>query len=149
MQYQKRETNHDNLSSTIDFSVENNLDNDLIELFSPIKSDAQSTDTNKVADVISPGLRYPRTKEGMTMQDFETWTMVQLQVPSIADRCINKTGNKNKLVENAYGAYSMGLEVTVSDVQEEQAEIARDVHNKLLLEGGMLRLPNPKSLLND
>ena len=113
-----------------------------------LKSDAQETDTNKVADVISPGLRYPHTKEGMTMQDFETWTMVQLQ-EYLADRYINKTGNKNKLVENAYGAYSMGLEVTASDVQEELAEIARDVHNKLLLEGGMLRPPNPKSLLND
>ena len=95
----------------------------LIELFSLIKSDAQATDSNKVTDVVSPGLRYPHSKEGMKIQDFETWTMIQLQ-KYLADRCINKTANKNKLVENPYGAYSMGLEVTASDVQEEQAEIA-------------------------
>ena len=98
--------------------------------------------------VTSSCLRYPNLHEGMTTKDFEKWTMIQLQ-GILADRCINKTGNKVKLVENAFGAYSMNLPVNATDAQQEQTQIKEDVQNKLLLDNGMVIIPNPLTLKND
>ena len=48
--------------------------------------------------------------------------MVQLQ-DFLADHCINKSGTKGKLVENAYGAYKLNLPVTATDAQSELIQL--------------------------
>ena len=95
-----------------------------------------------------PGIRYPPIREGMTANDFKSWTMVQLQ-DFLADRCINKSGTKGKLVENAYGAYKMNLPVTATDAQSELLQLKQDISKKLVLENGMVNLPNPSSLKDE
>lgn len=67
----------------------------------------------------------------------------------LSDRCINKTGNKEKLVDNVYGAYLQNLPITNTDYQQENAQIEEDIKGKLKLENGMLTLPNPLKLVDD
>lgn len=92
--------------------------------------------------------KYPETTEGMSIDDFERWTVAQLQ-EYLSDRCINKSGNKPKLVKNVYGCYLLQLPITVSDPQKEKEQIEADSKNKLILEDGMVTLPNPCQLQND
>ena len=54
---------------------------------------------------VVPGQKYPRVSENMTEADFQNWKNSYLQ-EYLADRSIKKTGNKDVLVKNAYGAYS-------------------------------------------
>ena len=92
--------------------------------------------------------RYPALTVGMTVDDFKAWTINQLY-EFLADRCINKTGNKAKLVENAYGAYCMNLPISASDPQEEKLQIEQDAKSKLILENGMVTLKSPSTLIDD
>lgn len=48
--------------------------------------------------------RYPNVTQDMVKNDFNFWTVVQLQ-EFLADQGINKSGNKSKLVENVFGTY--------------------------------------------
>lgn len=95
-----------------------------------------------------PSRKYPKTVPGMAMEDFKKWNLAQLQ-DYLADRCINKTGNKAKLVENVYGAYLLNLPVTASNPQQELEELKSDYKQKLILENGMVNLPCPRSLSSD
>ena len=54
--------------------------------------------------VIKPGHKYSMLFKGMTRKDFSSWNLSHLQ-EFLADRGINKTGNKDTLVTNAYNAY--------------------------------------------
>jgi len=84
----------------------------------------------------------------MIEDDFKLWTMHQLQ-EYLADRSINKTRNKAKLVNNAYQAYILNLPVSFTDLQEEKQQIEKDEKNKLVLDNGMLTLPSPTTLFDD
>ena len=55
----------------------------------------------------------------------------------MADRFINKTGNKDVLAKNAYGAYCY---------LEEQEEIKKNCKENLILENGLVTLPDPVTL---
>ena len=49
------------------------------------------------------------------------------------DSCINKAGNKEKLVDNVYGAYLQNLPVINTDYQQENAQIEEDINEILKL----------------
>ena len=92
--------------------------------------------------------RYPAVTGNMSVEEFSKWTINRLQ-EYLGDRCVNRTGNKAKLVENAYGAYNLNLPITFTDAQEELTQIKFDLKEKLTLENGMVMLPNPETLKED
>ena len=51
----------------------------------------------------------------------------------LAERSINKTGNKYILFKNTYGTYCLNLSVTAFDYLEEQEEIKKNYKMKLIL----------------
>ena len=53
--------------------------------------------------VIKPGDKYPMLFKGMTRKDFSSWNRSHLQ-KLLVDRGVNKTGNKDTLITNAYNA---------------------------------------------
>ena len=67
----------------------------------------------------------------MTEADFQNWKISYLE-EYLADRSINKTGNKGVLVKNTYGAYCLNLPVTTTDYLEEQEEIKKNYEEKLM-----------------
>ena len=69
----------------------------------------------KMHQFVVPGEKYPRISENMTEADFQKWKNSYLQ-EYLADRSINKTGNKDVLVKSAYGAYCLNLPVTATDL---------------------------------
>ena len=85
---------------------------------------------------VVPGEKYPRVSENMTEEDFQNWKNLYLQ-EYLADRSINKTGNKDVLAKNAYGAYCY---------LEEQEEIEKNCKENLILENGLVTLPDPVTL---
>ena len=115
----------------VDFDVDSSLE---IEL----------TLTNKLQLVV-PGEKYPRVSENMTEADLQNWKISYLQ-EYLADRSVNKTGNKEVLVKNAYGASCLNLPVTASEYLEEQEEIKKNYKQKLILENGLVILPDPVTL---
>ena len=50
------------------------------------------------------------------------------------------------LVKSAYGAYCLNLPVTATDYLEEQEEIMKNYKEKLILENGLVTLPDPLTL---
>ena len=66
----------------------------------------------------------------------------------LADRGINKTGNKDILVTNAYNAYKMNLEISATDYIEEKNEVELNLQSKLVLENGLVKLPDPSNLID-
>ncbi|XP_057297429.1 uncharacterized protein LOC130629386 [Hydractinia symbiolongicarpus] len=144
-----KKLNYIQLSSTMTVK-ENQDDTDAAApsaaiLLSPIRKPIPGVTASTPRD---PTLRYPDIKEGMCKADFETWTMSHLQ-EFLGDRNINRTGNKCRLVENAFAAYKLNLAVSATNIQEEKEQIKRDVSAKLLLENGLMRLPDPTTLKND
>ena len=115
-------------------------DNDLLMNLPPAAASSATTDTDTSVKKL-----HPETKDGMSKADFETWTVPELS-QYLADRCINKSGNKAKLVENVYGAYKQKLPITFTDPQQEKEQIKIDTKKKLVLENGMITLPNPSIL---
>ena len=93
---------------------------------------------------VVPGEKYPRVSENMTEADFQNWKNSYLQ-EYLADRSI-KTGNKDVLVKNAYGAFCLNVPVTATDYLEEQEEIKKNYKEKLILENGLVTLPDPVTL---
>ena len=91
---------------------------------------------------------YPDVVKGMSTNDFKKWTVPQLS-QYLADRCINMSGNKDKLVENVFGAYVQQLPITYTDPQQEKEQIQTELKAKLCLENGMVTLPNPTSIVDD
>ena len=61
----------------------------------------------------------PEPENGLvTKEHFRKWTVPELQ-QYLADRCINKSGNKEKLVDNVYGAYMQKLPIKFTNTQQE------------------------------
>ena len=77
----------------------------------------------------------------MARKDFSSWNLHQLQ-EFLPDRGINKTGNKDTLVTNAYNAYKMNLEISDIDYIEEKYELKLNFQSKLVLENGLVSLPD-------
>ena len=59
---------------------------------------------------------------------------------------MNRDRLKDKLVANAYGAYKIELPVENTDAQTEKEEVNEEYKSKLILEGGMVHLPDPRQL---
>lgn len=92
--------------------------------------------------------RYPRLSNNMNEADFNTWNIHQLQA-FLGDRGINRSGNKAKLVKNAYGTYKMNLPIVSTNVAEELDSVKTDKKSKLILEDGLVILPDPKGLIDN
>ena len=73
---------------------------------------------------------------------FNRWTVPQLQ-EYLVEHGVNKSGNKQKLVDNVYGTHLLNLPICNTDPQQELYEIEQNVENKLFLENGLVKLPNP------
>ena len=117
-------------------------------LTTPLSSPT-NTEFSSVSSVPSSPIptlqRYPTLKENMTKQDFNLWTVHQLQ-SFLGDRGVNRSGNKPKLVTNAFGTYNMKLPIIQTDVAEESAQVKLDRNLKLILENGLVILPDPNRI---
>ena len=96
----------------------------------------------KSRTIIKLGDKYLMLCKGMTRKDFSSWNLSHLQ-EFLADRGINKTGNKDTLVTDAYNAYKMNLEISATDNIEEKNEVELNLQSKLVLENGIVSLPDP------
>ena len=67
-------------------------------------------------------LRYPDTTAVMPVDDFKKWTVAQLK-EYLGDRGINRDGLKEKLVANAYGAYTLDILAENIDAQTEEKHV--------------------------
>ena len=76
----------------------------------------------KSRTAMKPGDKYPMLFKEMTWKDFSSWNLSHLH-EFLADRGINKTGNKDTLVTNAYNALKMNLEISATDYNEEKNEV--------------------------
>lgn len=85
-------------------------------------SNFPSTTLSVADDMCNNKIVYPDPVKGMSINDFKKWTLPQLS-QYLADRCINKSGNKDKLVENVFGAYVQQLPITYTDPQQEKEQI--------------------------
>ena len=122
------------------------------EMLFPVDFDVDSSLKIKVTltnvhQFVVPGEKYSRVSQNMTEADFQKWKNSYLQ-EYLADRSISKTGNKDVLVKNAYGAYCLNLPVTATDYLEEQEETKKNYKEKLLLENGLVTLPDLVTLLD-
>ena len=100
----------------------------------------------KVRHVCSkPGRKYQELLPDMRKEHFSKWKVSYLQ-EYLASRCINKSGNKKVLINNAYNAYKLGLEETVTDFVEEQNDVKRNHLEKLII--GNVTLPDPFKLVD-
>ena len=126
----------------------------------PLCSPTNSTSTNSfTADAFShvsstpsspmPSLqRYPNVTQDMVKNDFNFWTVVQLQ-EYLADRGINKSGNKSKLVENVFGTYKMNLPIVQTDAAQESKLVKEDRSSKRVIENGLVTLPDPNQITDN
>ena len=137
------------------FSTNDISDNDLVSanlnLLSPVAATKRPLSSSSSTSNTKPPPKVvvvPDTPAGLTKEDFKRWNMAQLG-QYLSDRCINKTGNKEKLVDNVYGAYLLNLPVINTDYQQENAQIEEDINAKLRIENGMLTLPNPLKLVDN
>ena len=93
---------------------------------------------------IKTGDGCPILCKGMTRKDFLSWNLSHLQ-EFLADCGINKTGNKDTLVTNAYNAYEMDLEISATDYIEGKNKVELNLQSKLVLESGLVSLPDPSN----
>ena len=124
------------ISAETFFSQNNVADKDLITVnVSSLASPTSSFLSPPCSPLGSPGdatamsADVPDTTEGMTIEDFRKWTVPQL-TQYLSDRCIIKSGNKKKLIENVYGAYTQKLPITFTDPQQEKEQIEVDIREK-------------------
>ncbi len=66
---------------------------------------------------------------------------------NLGDRGINRDGLKEGLVGNAYGVYRLDLPAEYTDAQTEENQVNNDYKRKLVLENGMVNLPDPRLLV--
>ena len=97
---------------------------------------------------MKPRYKYPMLFKGMTRKDFSSWNLSHLQ-EFLADRGINKTGNKDTLVTNAYNTYKINLEISATDYIEEKNEVGLNLQSELVLENGLATLPDPSKLIDE
>ncbi|XP_065654482.1 uncharacterized protein LOC136081123 [Hydra vulgaris] len=76
---------------------------------------------------------------------FEEWTILKLQ-EYLSDHGINRSGNKQTLVNHALGVFNMNLPITFTDATDELNEIQQDVLEKLFIE--KVQIPHPMNLKN-
>ena len=76
--------------------------------------------------------KIPRIVTSMRKEHFSKWKVSYLQ-EYLASRGINKSGNKEVLINNAYNTYKLGLEETVTDFVEEQNDVKRNHLEKLIM----------------
>ena len=101
----------------------------------------------KSRTVMKPRDKYPMLFKGMTRKYFSSWNLSHLQ-EFLADRGINKTRNKDTLVTNAYNAYKKNLEISATDYIEEKNDVGLNLQSKLVLENGLVNLPDPSKLID-
>ena len=101
----------------------------------------------KSRTIIKPGDKYPMLCKGITRKYFSSWNLSHLQ-EFLADRGINKTGNKDTLVTNAYNAYKMNLEISATGYIEEKNEVELNLQSKLVFENRIVSLPDPSKLID-
>ena len=101
----------------------------------------------KSRTIIQPGDKYPMLRKGMTRKDLSSWNLSHRQ-EFLADRGINKTENKDTLVTNENNAYKMNLEIKATDYIEEKNEVELNLQSKLVLENGLVNLPDPSKLID-
>lgn len=134
-----------------------NLASPSASLSSPTASLSSPTNTN--TDTFSyvssaptspmPTLQqYPNVTPNMTKVDFNKWTVAQLQ-DFLADRGINKSGNKQKLIENVFGTFQMNLPIVQTDAAQELQIIKNERSSKLVIENGLVILPDPNKLMDN
>ena len=70
---------------------------------------------------VVPGQKYTRVSENITEADSQNWKSSRFQ-EYLADRSINKSGNKDVLVKNAYCTYCSNLPVNATDYLEEHEQ---------------------------
>ena len=95
--------------------------------------------------MLKPGRKYPELLPDMRKEHFSKWKVSYLQ-EYLASRGINKSGNKEVLINNAYNTYKLGLEETVTDFVEEQNDVKRNHLEKLII--GNVTLPDPYKLVD-
>ena len=122
------------------------------ELLTTPSCSPRNTEFSNISSVPSSPIptlrRYPTIRENMTEKDFNLWTVHQLQ-SFLGDRGINRSGNKAKLVTNAFGTYSMKLPIIQTDAAEESAQVKQDRNLKLVLENGLVTLPDPNRIADN
>ena len=125
------------------------LDRDLLAGMQSSSSTSKTTSTTSSQTSLNAVEKkqtlVPKTKYGMTREDFGKWTVAELS-RYLSDICINKAGNKEKLVENVYSAYLQKLPITFTDIQQEQQQIENETKAKLVLKNDLITLQNPSSV---
>ena len=91
------------------------------------------------------GNAVPQLQEVMTYEAFMNWKVPQLKM-YLKSHAINQSGNKSTLAKKAFDVWQLGLSVE-STVEEDKAAILKTQKNKLKIEGGLIQLPDPKTLL--
>ena len=87
----------------------------------------------------------PQLQEVMTYEAFMNWKVPQLKM-YLKSHAINQSGKKSTLAKKAFDVWRLGLSVE-STVEEDKAAILKTQKNKLKIEGGLIQLPDPKTLL--
>ena len=82
--------------------------------------------------MLKPGRKYLELLPDMRKEHFSKRKVSYLQ-EYLASRGINKSGNKEVLINNAYNTYKLGLEETVTDFVEEQNDVKRNHLEKLIM----------------
>ena len=95
--------------------------------------------------MLKPGRKYPNMLPDMRKEHFSNWKVSYLQ-EYLTSRGINKSGNKEVLINNANNTYKLGLEEAVTDFVEEQKDVKRNHLEKLII--GNVTLPDPYELVD-
>ena len=96
---------------------------------------------------IKPGDKYPVLFKGITRENFSSWNLSHLQ-EFLADRSINKTGDKDTVVRNSYKAYKMNFKIRVTEYMEEKNEVEMNLQSTLVLENELVSSLDPSKLID-
>ena len=89
--------------------------------------------------MLKPGRKYPKLLPDMRKKHFSKWKVSYLQ-EYLTSRGINKSGNKEVLINNAYNTYKLELE------ENEQNDVKRNHLEKLIV--GNVTPPDPYKLVD-
>ena len=126
-----------------DISLENDYKSNDIDFEVEIPIIVQKSESQTC--MLKPGRKYPELLPDMRKEHFSKWKVSYLQ-EYLASRGINKSGNKEVLINNAYNTYKLGLEETVTDFVEEQNDVKRNHLKELII--GNVTLPDPYKLVD-
>ena len=91
------------------------------------------------------GNAVPQLQEVITYEAFLNWKVPQLTI-YLKSHAINQSSNKSTLAKKAFDVWRVGLSVE-NTVKEDKAAIRKTQKNKLKIKGGLIQLPDPKTLL--